>query len=73
MDNIAPSVLSSVLELGFAITAHAHNTVVLSVLVLGTLSDGSAAAVAEQSAFAVFKFHNCMFVIHKMLRIEPIL
>ena len=73
MDNIASQFSFSVLEFGFAITAHTHNTVVLSVLVLGTLSDSRAAAVAEQRAFAVFKFHNCMFVIHKMLRIEPIL
>ena len=39
MDNIAPQFSISVLEFGFAVAAHAHNTVVLSVLVLGALSE----------------------------------
>ena len=64
---------TSILEFCFAIAAHAHDAVVLSVFVLGTFSDGRAAAVAEQGTFAVFEFYNCMFVIHKMLRVEPIL
>ena len=63
----------SVLEFCFAIAAHAHRTVVLSVLMLDTLSDDNATAVAEQGANPFFEFHNCMFVIHKTLREDPIL
>jgi hypothetical protein len=63
----------SVHEFCFTIAAHAHGTVVLSILMLGTLSDDNAAAVAEQGANPVFEFHNCMFVVHKVLREDPIL
>lgn len=51
----------SVLKFCFTIAAHAHGTVVLSILMLGTLSDDNAAAVAEQGANPIFEFHNCMF------------
>jgi len=63
----------SVLEFCFTIAAHAHSTVVLSILMLGTLSDDNAAAVAKQGDNPVFEFHNCMFVVHKVLRDDPIL
>lgn len=45
----------------------------LPIFVLSTLSNGSAAVVAKQSANAFFDFHNCMFVVHKMLRYVPML
>jgi len=52
-------------EFRFAIAAHAHRTVVLTVLVFGALCDEYAAAVAEQGGNVSFKFYDCVFVIHK--------
>jgi|AntRauTorcE11897_2_1112592.scaffolds.fasta_scaffold08730_5 hypothetical protein len=58
-------------EFCFAIAAHTHCTVVLTVLVFGALCDNDAAAVADQGTNVSVKFYNCVFVIHKIVREKP--
>ena len=64
--------LVSFFEFCFAIAAHAHCTVVLTVLVPGALCDNDAAAVAEQGTNVSVEFYNCVFVIHKMFCEKPV-
>ncbi|MFB2764432.1 hypothetical protein [Marinobacter shengliensis] len=59
--------LSAFLEFCFAVSAHTHSTVVLTVLVFGALCELDAAAVAEKDGKFALNFYKCVLVVHKVV------